>query len=141
MAFTYDITTDAGRVRLEIGDTVDHEVEGTSLSDAEVAAAVADTAGVLPAAIMAMGWYLGRLARFIDNNAGGMNTRVSQRYEQAERQFKRLQERAANGGSTVYAGGLSVDRSETEAADTDFPGRVFAVGQDDNPGTTGDDDD
>jgi len=144
MAFTYDISTNRGKVRLSIGDTVDKTDDDESLTDAEVDYALELTSDVAAAAVRAAEFLLGKLRNKIDSSASGITASQSQKVTQLETLLARLEARAARGGMTVYAGGISDSRRQTNQQDTDYPQPSFSVGQDDYPGTgvaTGDDDD
>jgi hypothetical protein len=132
VTFTYDATlsTDLSKIRLEIGDTVEQDY---SLTDEEIAVAQAETPNsILRAAVRSFEWRLARLMDWIAQSAGGQSKSLNQKYDQAERQYKRLKARLRKvGGVNIYAGGISESRITDSKEDSDYPQPFARVGQDD----------
>lgn len=130
MAFTYSIGTDAGKVRLRIGDTREQTY---SLSDDEITAALAVQTDLDAAAVVAHEWFLAKLADYITTSAGGQNHQLQQKFDQHLRLHKEiLVPRASKSrGMTCYAGGLSKTRLDAAKQDTDFPQPFGEIGRDD----------
>lgn len=129
MAFTYDITTNLGKVRLRIGDTVEQTY---SLNDDEVNHAITLHTGLDQSAFIAHGWFLARLANYIATTAGGQSHHLDQRYRMHKEFHKELEDRANEAGEMeCYAGGIDQDRIDDAQDDTDYPDPFSRVGRDD----------
>lgn len=126
MAFTYDLSTDRGRVRVRIGDTEEHN---WSLTDDEVDETLSIYSDVNVAAVLAHEWLMAKLADFITSVAGGQTSNFQQRYDQHERHHKRLVARASRVGMNCYAGGIEQTRIDDAKDDTEYPQPFSEIGQ------------
>lgn len=132
MAFTYDISTDLGKVRWRVGDTED---AGHLLEDAEINAVLSDTANLDAAAVRCCEAILAKLGKRADRSVVGINTSRSQQFTQYKDLLAELRARVSlgGGGMTAHAGGVSRSRNTATRQDSDFNAPPFAVGQDSNP--------
>jgi hypothetical protein len=127
MAFTYDPTTDLGRVRLLIGDVT---VADPLFTDAELGAIMA-LAGmsVVGSAAVATQQLATRFSRYADKQVGDLKIAYGQRaknYLTMASTF-RLQG-VAQGYMVPTAGGIYADEKETAAADSSLVQPTFTTG-------------
>ena len=132
MAWTYDLTTDRGKVRLMTGDTqtadqqltddeVDHFLSVTD--DLYTAAADAIEQGIIP-----------KLARDVDRSNIGMSSSRSQRMQHYMDLAKNLRAKAGTSGVGSYVGGISVSDRDDNASQTDVIQPIFDRDDNDNVG-------
>lgn len=132
MAHTYNVTTDRGRVRLRIGDTVDRTGANQSLTDAEIDAALELSSDLDVAALTAARWLLARLRTQVSQNAKGVSSSARERVSNLQELIVELKEVVATSEVDVYCEGISKADNAVHDADTDFTGATFSVGMDDN---------
>jgi hypothetical protein len=87
MAFTYDLTTNRGKVRFLIPDT---DSAAYDLSDAEVDYFLADKGAVKPAAIAACKWLARKYAKMVSFSADGLSVQAGQRAQTYAERAKEL---------------------------------------------------
>jgi len=132
MAWTYDLTTDLGKVRLMIGDT---QTKDQQLADAEINYFIGLTSNLYSAAADAIEQgILPLYSRDVDRSNIGMSSSRSQRMQHYMDLAKTLRSKAATEGIGGYAGGLSAAETESDAADTDLLQPMFRRGDGDNNG-------
>lgn len=143
MAFTYDGTldTDLEKVRLAIGDTVQHPQ--LSLSDAEIQLRIDETGHYMAAAVRCARDRVARASIFATRSAAGVNADRNAVVENLRQILTRLEKDAASQGGTIQvdAGMLSQSTIDATKEDTDYPDAPFSVGMDDDPGSRPDDKD
>lgn len=133
MTFTYNLGTDTGKTRLEIGDVVQQDY---SLTDEEIAVALTQNTDLLAVAIRCCEWRLARLSEYVSQSVGGQSTQTNQKYEQTKDTLDRLKTRAMyTFGAVPRAGGIEQSRITAAKQDSEYPQPAFAVGADDYPGT------
>lgn len=136
-SWTYDLTTDVGKVRLIIGDT---NIADQLLQDAEIQFYL-DQAGaeLYPAAIAACYAIAAKFSRQADFTNLSLSLSASQRaaafLELAKTLAAQVASGAVGGGSSMYVGGLTKSGKEALDSDTDAVQPSFSIGQDDEPGT------
>ena len=131
MSFTYTLSTDIGKVRLNIGDTV----SGTAkLTDEEIQIALTDHVGVLPASVRCVEWIIAGLAKTPDRSVVGINS--TSPIDQYNTLLESLRSRSLTSGAalTAYHGTTSQDRIDEAEDDDDFVKPTFTVGMDDIDG-------
>lgn len=136
MTFTYDATdlsTDLAKVRLAIGDVVDFTADAESLTDEEIAVALAETSSLGLASVRAMEDLIAKMTRAVARGGGGVSSDQSRKFDQMNKHLGTLRRRAGKGRMTCYAGGISKDRVEDTNDDEDFRKPAFRVGMDDYP--------
>lgn len=111
MAFTYDPTTDRGRVRQMIGD----RVEASALfTDAEVDAAMSDVSGSVPAAaanlLDALATEYARRGSFETDGQKVDNSKVSENYRREANRIRQDHGIAAGTGSGIRSRTMYRDR-------------------------------
>lgn len=121
MPWTYDITTDRGRVRFLVQDT---NTNVQLLSDAEIDFALSQSANIFRAAAIAARAIALNFARKLTLNPapGGVSLDPQEQAEKYMALAEELEEQAGTvtgGGAAVFAGGISVTDKETREDDTD----------------------
>lgn len=140
MTWTYDITTELGKVRLRIGDTNEDD---PLLSNEEIQVYIDDTDSDLMAAIRCVKAIMAKLARDVDVSAAGLNTRKTSRFQQYKELLADLQTGDSGGSgalvaATPFTGGISKTRQDTADSDSDFRPASFGVGMHDYEGNDDD---
>ena len=135
MSFTYEISTDRGKVRLAIGDVIDMTTDNESLSDAEVDYALSLSSDLDAAALRCCEWLVARLRHKIGSTAGGVSSNQREKIDGLETLRAILEKRIGKGRVTAYFGGISEARVDSTASDTDFAEPRFKVGMDDLEGS------
>ena len=131
MTFSYTLSTDIGKIRLNIGDTVS---AGAKLTDEEIQVAIDAHTGVIPSSIRCVEWIIAQLAKTPDRSVVGISSTSA--LEQYESLLGNLRKRQATSSEiSAYSGNISEDRIDDAEDDDDFPQPSFAVGRDDNPQT------
>jgi hypothetical protein len=128
MAFTYNLTTTRGQVRLRIGDTNSSD---PLLTDAEIDYSITQRTGVLQSAIECVRVILAKIARDIDRSGAQVQSSRSQKTQHYRDLLKDLQAEAAP-LSGVRCGGISIDDMADEVEDDDRTQPAFTAGDDDN---------
>lgn len=135
MAFTYDITTDRGKVRARIGDVVDLTGVDESLSDAEVDYALSVcNSNIARTAVFALELLIAKLRVKVSRSTASISSSVREKVENAEKLREMLLERSKTNKKVAYYGGSSDSRRESAAGDTDFIKPSFTIGRDDIQG-------
>lgn len=114
MAWTYDITTDLGKVRARIGDV---DSAAPLLTDAEVQTQIDANADLALAALRCAEQARAKIFRDVDRAALGINSSRSQSTTQLDAVIKELHAVVA-GRATPFAGGGTPQASTATAADT-----------------------
>ena len=127
MAFTYDPTTDLGRVRLLIGDT---DEDTPQFQDSEIAALMAMSGDSVVATASAACLSLAtRYSRFADKQVGDMKVSSSQRATQYYKMAEQHQASAIVQGYMVpTAGGVYVADKEAATANSSLVQPSFTTG-------------
>jgi len=141
MAFTYDLTTNRGKIRLAVGDTIDRTSVDLSLTDAEIDHSLTISSDLNQASMYACEFLIAKTRHWIDQNQKGVGSSASQKLSNLLELYKLLKERAAQTQMTCFFGGISDSRRDTINSDSDFSQPNFKLGQDDNPSATASDDD
>lgn len=138
MSFTYDLSTDVGRVRLYCMDNVE---AGAFLEDEEISAGplVDFPASITRAAAVACRLIAAKLGRLIPRSAMSMSDNPDRSADFYLQLAEKLEEQAENGTSaatmSVFSGGRSRAGKQALRDDSDKTQPSFASGQDDTPGT------
>jgi hypothetical protein len=122
-------------MRFQVGDT---DSRDWLLSDNEIVAVTDLQTNYWFAAAECAEHIAARLAREADTSISGpgaQNRALSQRAAAYERLAARLRRRASF-AATPYAGGISIDDKDSEAADTDRPADAFTADQWTNENTS-----
>jgi hypothetical protein len=127
MSWTYDLSTNTGKVRYWAGDTDSSDQLAT---DEEIAYALSLTTDVKSAAAMVLDQLAAKWGRKADSSVGDLQ--IS--YSQASKRFEELARRLRTFGISPIpvAGGTSVSRIEEVEEDEDVPDPGFKVGMLDN---------
>jgi hypothetical protein len=136
VAFTYDLTTDIGKVRSRIGDTEDRTDERESLTDAEIQVVLDEYSDLAKAAVIACTRLMALLRSKIDRSLSNVNSSQHQKYEALK---DLLEELKAEAGETSEMepgdGGTSEDGNDAIHDDSDFIHEQFWLGMDDKTST------
>jgi hypothetical protein len=141
MAFTYDVTTDRGKVRLLIGDT---DSNNALLQDDEIDFFLTDYSGVYMAASAAAMAIAGKFARLADTTVEEVSKSYSQQQAQYNKLSSRLEAKAlkvANNIPNAAITGISRDNIRDNLQKEDRVREQFYTGKFDNPPNTYEDDD
>ena len=120
MAFTYDVSTNLGKTRLEVGDTVQSDgvlPDGSNLTDAEINYYLGVEPSVYAASASVCRMLATRWAREATKSIGDYSASfsdVAKMYSQRAIELGRLAGRGA-----IWAGGISEDRKDVVEDDTD----------------------
>jgi len=135
--WTYDPSTDIGKVRLLIGDTNSSD---RLLLDSEIQFFLDQSSGELYAAAIAACYAIaGKFARSADFTNLSLSVSASQRAEAYRQLAKDLAAQLASGatgsgGASMFVGGASISGKESLSEDSDAVQPSFSIGQDDEPG-------
>lgn len=129
MAFTYDLSTDIGKLRLRIGDTVEARA---LLTDEELQVVLDTTTDEALSTIYAIDFCIAQLAVKIPQSAAGISGQGQVKFDQYEKLRKIWEKRLGRGPIQVFSGGQSKSRADSYREDSDFVQRQFSVGMDDN---------
>ena len=136
MAFTYDTSTDRGKVRFAIGDTVDETARDESLTDAEVDLILASYTDLHQAAIIACRRLMARLRKKITFSAGAVSAQMREKLDGLKETLESLKDEASGHSQmNAYAGMISQD--EIDDHDEDRPRRPLAGGRGEQERATG----
>lgn len=124
MAWTYDLATDTGKVRLELGDSTE---AGALLSDEEIAVFLEREGSVLGAAAAACDALARRFARDVDFTQDDSSYKLGSRSEHYANLAKELRDRA---GGIVTKRTKRVDGYSDDYGNRDEAGTLNAAGRD-----------
>ena len=133
MAFTYDLSTRPGKVRLMIGDT-DSTME--LLSDEEIQVALDDTESNGEAAAICCTFIAGSFARKVSHSIDDVKIEAQQKYDHYKdlAAMFRTNPGALAGGIPrlrMFVGGISIAKRDDMLNDADRIQPNFRLGQDD----------
>jgi len=123
MAFSYDLTTDRGKIRFLIPDT---DADASYLTDDEIDHCLSQSGTVKLAAVMACNWLARRFAQRVTFQADGLKLQNSQRAQVfAERAKELMQELQGSIGMVT----MERDDGYHEAAedDSEYEKRVVYI--------------
>lgn len=134
MAFTYDISTNRGKVRLLVGD----KTSSTALLQDDEVDFFLTTSGnnVYLAASLAADAIAAEFSRKADTTVESVSVKYSQRAEQYRKLSARMKAQASGAGisgANVSVTGVSRDAIRTQRQDTDRVQNKFTEGRFDNP--------
>lgn len=133
MTWTYDstvISTDLGKVRTLIGDTVSTDQQ---LTDEQIAFFLSESSNIYAAAIACCRAIIAKYAREADRTAGKGNTTRSQRITHYQDLIKQLESDKNIKIAGISFDGSSISQSNSLDSDTDFRGPLFRRGMNDHP--------
>lgn len=125
MTFTYDLSTDIGACRLELGDTVSGsgvKPDGTNLTDEEVQALLTREGSVMRACAAACELLSRHWARVANISVGSRREDFGAVSEQWAQQAKTLREQygGASGSVTAFSVGVKRNDGYATAAGTEY---------------------
>jgi len=124
MTFTYDLSTDNGKIRLQIGDVYENQA---MLSDEEIAVVTGDYSNVTEAAIHCIDLALAKVSRQADSrSAAGLSASRGNQFNQLVELQTRLKRKLfASASGPVLVGPSSIDDKDTARDDTDREASKF----------------
>ena len=136
MTFTYSptsLSTDLAKVRIRLGDT---NSDDPLLSDEEIAHFLDDSEDdVRQASLKACRAIVAKFARTVNDSAGGLNSSKTSKFQQYKDLLAELQDDVTRSSTaTPFVGGISIDRADDTADDTNFRPHSFGVGMHDRGG-------
>ncbi len=125
MTFTYDLTTDIGAARLELGDTSSGsgvKPDGTNLSDEELQSLITREGSVMRGCAAACELLARHWARVANISVGSRREDFGAVAEQWSKQAKTLREQHGGASGSVTAFSVGVKRNDGYAtqADTEY---------------------
>ncbi len=109
MSFTYDLATDIGKVRFEIGDTTSGtgvKPDGSNITDEELQVVLTREGSTGRATAAACEALARMYARFVDLTVGPHREALSQASEAYARQAQELRRQYGGGSKRATAGGV-----------------------------------
>ncbi len=138
VAFTYDLTTDTGKLRLEIGDTVSDagvKPDGSNFSDAELAYFLVQESDSVGRATARACEVLARMfAGYVDLAVGSRRESLSQAAKAYTDRATALRRQFGGGGRGAYSAGVlrSSDGHPSDEYPTSGSGNEYSAGNDDD---------
>jgi hypothetical protein len=140
MSFSYDLATDIGKLRLEVGDVLSTagkgvKPDGTYITDEELQVLLTREASVGRAAAAACEILARMYARFVDTAVGPRRESLSQASTAYAAQAKTLRQQFGGGSNRASAGGIikadgynagyDFASDATEFAEAEYSGRTI----------------
>lgn len=122
MTFTYDLSTDIGAMRLELGDTTSGsgvKPDGTNLTDEELQVLLTREGTVMTACAAACELLARHWARVANISVGSRREDLSSVAEQWSKQARQLREQYGGAAGSVQAFSVGVHRRDGYSAQAD----------------------